>query len=75
MNQPKIYKRAGYEFQVVESSGIVSRAVGRKGKRELHDVVMATSADNSCRFTFDTEQQAIEKYGRILQASGGEIAG
>jgi len=38
MNELKYYKRNGYEFQIVQRSGNVARALGRKGKQENHEV-------------------------------------
>jgi hypothetical protein len=74
MTTPNIYKRNGYEFQVVERVGNVSRAIGRKGKREIHDVTIA-SPHNNCTFAFSSEPEAVEKFSRITQVNAGEVAG
>jgi len=56
----KIYKRDGYEFQVVESCGDVSRAVGRKGKYERHEVITP-----SATHAYDSEGQARRKFKQL----------
>jgi len=69
---PKIYKRDGYEFQVVEQSGDVSRAIGRKGKAELHDVIALTGDKLETRWSFATEYQAREKFKGCSQESDSQ---
>ena len=67
MNQARIYKRDGYEFQIVDQCGLVSRAIGRKGKQVIHDVIMKMGDSIEGRWTFATEAQAIEKFNAITQ--------
>ena len=76
MNQLKIYKRNGYEFQVVERIGNVARAVGRKGKSEIHDVFTIIPFDHhelQCPpqgiSSFDNEDQAREMFLAMQQAT------
>ena len=74
MSHLKYYKRNGYEFQIVERTKNVARAIGRKGKRELHDVLFIIPFDGNelqCPLqgisTFSTESQAIEKFNELTQ--------
>jgi hypothetical protein len=62
----QIYKRAGYEFQVVETKGNVSRAIGRRGKATLHDVSKEIDGKTTIR-TYISESQAIDKFTQATQ--------
>ena len=66
MKQLKIYKRNGYEFQVVEQSGDVARAIGRKGKSVLHEVTM-TDESWSSRWSYSGEDQAKDKFKELIE--------
>jgi hypothetical protein len=57
-----IYKRAGYEFQVVKTLGAVSRAIGRKGTKEMHDVI-----HDGKTYTFTNAAQAVEKFEELTE--------
>tara|TARA_R110000868_G_C10861943_1_gene761577 strand:- start:155 stop:379 length:225 start_codon:yes stop_codon:yes gene_type:complete len=67
MTQPTIYKRGGYEFQVIKTKGNVYLAIGRRGKSELHDVIIAKEGGNEV-LTYLSGEQAREKFAKLTQS-------
>jgi len=65
MNELKYYKRNGYEFQVVQRSGDVCRAIGRRGKTEIHQVI-----DHGKFRTFSSEEQAVDLFTELSEIEG-----
>lgn len=70
MSLPTYYKRSGYEFQVVKSSGDISRAIGKKGKFVIHQVTHLlrdpdTGGELEKAWNYDNEAQAIDKFNAL----------
>lgn len=69
---PKFYKSAGFEFAVVQRKGDITRAIGRKGKAELHHVTaiirgITSAGELETVWRFDNEAQAVEKFNKMTK--------